>query len=93
MSEGAGALDWCALVPRLVHETKVWIMEALGWIDRPLSARELVKISGGRKSIGNFEHHLLCLMKAGAIKRVSRTPVRGAHENHYFLTKSVRYLT
>jgi hypothetical protein len=93
MSEGAGVLDWCALAPRLVHETKVWIIEAMHWIDRPLSARELEKISGGRKSIGNFDHHLLSLMKAGAIRRVSRTPVRGAHENHYFFTKAVRYST
>jgi len=93
MSEGAGPLDWCVLVPRLVHETKVWIMEAMEWIDQPLSARELAKISGGRKHIGHFEHHLLCLVKAGAIRRVSRTPVRGAHENHYFLTKAVRYST
>jgi hypothetical protein len=93
MSEGAGALDWCALVPRLVHETKVWIIEAMSWIDRPLSARELSRISGGCKSIADFEHHLLSLVKAGGVRRVSRTPVRGAHENHYFFTKAVRCST
>jgi hypothetical protein len=52
MREGTSALDWCVLVPRLVHETKVWIMEAMAWIDRPLSAQGLAKISGGRKRIG-----------------------------------------
>jgi hypothetical protein len=87
MSEGAGALDWCALVPRLVHETKVWIIEAMRWIDEPLSARELEEISDRRRSIATFEHHLLSLVEAGGIRRISRTPVRGAHENHYFFTK------
>jgi hypothetical protein len=93
MSEGAGALDWCALVPRLVHETKVCIIEAMRWIDRPLSAREMERISGGCKSIADFEHHFLSLVKAGGISRVSRTPVRGAHENHYFFTEAVRCST
>ncbi len=92
MSEGAGALDWCALVPRLVHETKVCVIEAMRWIDRPLSAREMEKISGGRKSIADFEHHFLSLVKAGGISRVSRTPVRGAHENRYFFTEAVSRL-
>ncbi|HSS49939.1 MAG TPA: hypothetical protein VLX28_13465 [Thermoanaerobaculia bacterium] len=84
------APDWHALVPRLVHETKVWIIEAMRWIDRPLSARELERISGGCKSISIFDYHLLSLAKARVIERVSRTPVRGAHESRYFFTKAVR---
>ncbi len=90
MSGGTSALDWHALVPRLVHETKVWIIEAMRWIDRPLSARELERISGGRKSISIFEYHLLSLVGAGGIRRVSRKPVRGAHESRYFFTEAVR---
>jgi DNA-binding transcriptional ArsR family regulator len=90
MSGGASALDWGVLVPRLIHETKVWIVEAMRWIDRPLSARELERISGGRKSISTFEHHLLSLVKAGGVKRVSRQRIRGAHESHYFFTEAVR---
>jgi hypothetical protein len=90
MSGGASELDWSALVPHFVHETKVWVIEAMRWIDRPLSARELAKISDECKSISIFEHHLLSLVKAGGVNRVSRQRVRGTQENRYFFTGAVR---
>jgi hypothetical protein len=32
--------DWCTLIPLVLHPTKVLIIEAMAWIDRPLSASE-----------------------------------------------------
>lgn len=90
MGGDASVLDWGMLVPRLVHETKVGIIEAMRWLDRPLSARELQGISGGAKSISNFEYHLRSLLEADCVALVSRKPVRGAHESHYFFSEAVR---
>jgi hypothetical protein len=72
MSGGTGTLDWDVLVPRLVHETKVWILEAMRWLDRPLSARELQRLCAGAKSISGLEYHLLSLVEAQAIEVVER---------------------
>ncbi len=91
MSEGACALDWGVLVPRLVHETKVSIIEAMRWLERPLSARELQAICG-EKSISGVEYHLLSLVEAGGIALVGRRRVRGARESHYFLSGAMRSL-
>jgi hypothetical protein len=92
MSEGACTLDWGVLVPRLVHETKVSIIEAMRWLERPLSARELQAICGGEKSISGFEYHLLSLVEAHGIALVGRRRVRGARESHCFLTDAMRGL-
>ncbi len=93
MSGGACTLDWGVLVPRLVHENKVSIIEAMRWLERPLSARELQAICGGEKSISGVEYHLLSLVEADGIALVGRQRVRGARESHYFLTDAMRGLT
>jgi DNA-binding transcriptional ArsR family regulator len=92
MSRGASTLDWGVLVPRLIHETKVSIIEAMQWLERPLSARELQAICGGEKSISTVEYHLLSLVEARGVAQVGRRRVRGARESRYFLTDAMRGL-
>jgi hypothetical protein len=80
---GSEPLDWGALVPRLVHPTKVWVIEAMQWIDRPLSASELEMVFAGTKSVSALSYHVTSLAKAGVLKQVRRRQVRGAWESHY----------
>jgi hypothetical protein len=35
------SIDWAAIVPLVVHSTRVEIIEALAWIGQPLSSTEL----------------------------------------------------
>lgn len=90
MGGGKLALDWGALVPSFVHPTKVWIIEAMDWINRPLSATELEKVFGGKLSQSVLSYHVTSLAKAGVIRLVRREPVRGTWENRYFFTDRIK---
>ncbi len=83
-------LDWGALVSRFVHPTKVWIIEAMRWIDRPLSASDLEKVLAGAKDLSAISYHVNSLAKAGALERVKKRQVRGTRESHFSVTKTVR---
>lgn len=82
-------LDWQVLVPRLIHSTKVLIIEAMLWIDRPLSATELEKIAGGTIAISTFTYHLDNLVEAEALEVITKLKARRSQgakkEKFYFL--------
>lgn len=82
-------LDWSALVPRLIYPTKVWIIEAMQWLEKPLSARDLEGVFRDEKSLSLCEYHLLSLAEAGIVEVVHRRRVRGACESPYFFTAAV----
>jgi uncharacterized membrane protein YuzA (DUF378 family) len=80
--------DWAALVPRLVHPLKVEIIEALLWIDQPLSSADLMKVFGTKHaSLSLVAYHVKGLAKVGAIKVIRKRQVRGAQEKFYFFLR------
>ena len=90
MSGDELALDWSALVPRLVHPTKVAVIEAMNWIGRPLSATELESSFGGALSQSILSYHVNSLAKAGALALIDKQRVRGAWENFYYFTEAIK---
>lgn len=77
--------DWSGLVPNVVHPMKVEIVEALAWIGRPLSARDLCDIFEGEYALSLISYHVNTLTGVGALEPVWHRPVRGARETfHYF---------
>jgi hypothetical protein len=83
--KGGEQFRWDALVPQVIHPLKVTIVEALLWIDRPLSSTDLVKLVGNeRVYLSHVAYHVSKLAEAGVIKPVSRRQVRGATETFYF---------
>lgn len=82
-------LDWQVLVPRLIHSTKVLIIEAMLWIERPLSATELEKIARGTIAISTFTYHLDHLVEAEALEVITKLKARRSQgakkEKFYFL--------
>jgi DNA-binding transcriptional ArsR family regulator len=86
---GGEALDWGALVSRLVYPTKVWIIEALRWIGEPLSASELEKIFGGSLSVSAISYHVTTLAKLGVLERVDEFQIRGAWKKLYAFSPAV----
>jgi DNA-binding transcriptional ArsR family regulator len=77
--------SWEALVPLLVHPVKVTIIEAMSWVDQPLSATDLDRILHGHAGVSLLSYHLRKLAELGAIERVRQEPVRGAVQTFYAL--------
>jgi len=87
---GGEGLDWDALVSRFVHPTKVWIIEAMLWIGRPLSASELEKVFSGKWSISAISYHLTALAKRGIVTKADKERVRGAWKSLYVFAPAVK---
>jgi hypothetical protein len=87
---GSAPLDWGALLSRSVHPTRLWIIEAMRVIDRPLSASELEQIFDHSQSTSAISYHLTTLAKIGIVKLVDLQQVRGAWKRLYAFTAAVR---
>ena len=86
-AEGGEPFDWSALVPRVAHPLRVAIVEALLWIDQPLSSTDLVKLMDSPEIyLSHVAYHVGRLVEAGVLKPVRRRQVRGATETFYFFT-------
>lgn len=90
---GDGGLDWGALLSRSVHPTRLWIIEAMRVIDRPLSASELEDVFEGKQSTSAISYHVTTLAKIGIVKQVEMQQVRGAWKRLYVFTSAVRPTT
>jgi hypothetical protein len=89
-ANGNVALDWGALLSRSVHPTRLWIIEAMRVIDRPLSASELEQVFDGSQGTSAISYHLTTLAKIGIVKLVDMQQVRGAWKRLYVFTSAVR---
>jgi hypothetical protein len=74
--------NWSALV-LLIHPMKTAIIEAMCWVDDPLSANLISRMTGGRYSLQYVSYHVKSLADAGLIVEVAQRPVRGAMEHLY----------
>jgi hypothetical protein len=70
---GNGEQDiWVALAARLLHPLQVEIIEAMSWIDQPLSAADLAEVVNPTLPWPHFVHHLRRLTRLKAIKPAER---------------------
>lgn len=78
-------MDWCDLVPFIVHPTKVAIIEAMLWIDEPCSAVDIQQMHGQQISTSVVSYHLRSLAVDHPILSLYREePVRGAWKKLYY---------
>jgi hypothetical protein len=69
---------WAALVPLIVHPLKVAIIEALLWIEQPLSAKQLeLSFDCEEYYLGVISHHAKQLAKVKVIAILGSAPVAG----------------
>lgn len=78
-------MDWDALIGRLIHPTQVAIIEAMQWIDRPLSPVELVRVFDSEIALSSVAYHVRRLSELDVLKRTGMRQVRGAREHFYRL--------
>lgn len=82
-------MDWDALVPRIIHPTKMLIIEAIQWINRPMSATELERVFDKTIDLSSISYHVTTLAKLRILRQVDEQKVRGATERFYFFTTIV----
>jgi hypothetical protein len=83
---GVAAVDWDGLLTSLLHPTQFQIIEAMHWINQPVSASQLVHVfDRGPKDLSMTSYHLrrLANLKIARLSSVRR--VRGAKERLYKL--------
>jgi DNA-binding transcriptional ArsR family regulator len=79
---------WERVLDALVHPTKILIIEAIGWIDEPQSARQLELIFEKNIPLNLVSYHLNVLADAGAVEGVYCQRSRGAIAIFYRLPES-----
>lgn len=83
---GAATVDWGGLLASLLHPTQFQIIEAMHWINRPVSASQLVHVfDRDPKDLSALSYHLRRLSNLRIAKLSSIRQVRGAKERLYIL--------
>jgi hypothetical protein len=76
---------WEELALRLLHPTQLLIIEAIWWIEEPLSATLLQGVYESQISLSLFSYHCRRLEKLEVLEKVGEIPVRGVSEKLYDL--------
>lgn len=90
LSKFGKPLDWKALAMLLAHPTKALIIQAMRWIDQPLSASDLVLVLDGKLSLSVLSYHVKTLGDYGILTQVEKRQVRGAWKHLYVFSDAVR---
>lgn len=79
------AARWESMWPHFLPAVKTAIVEALAWVDEPLSAVQLHRSFGGEVwSLNLISHHLHSLAKLGLLEVTDERRVRGATQIFFF---------
>lgn len=76
---------WEALIDCHFSPYKVAIIEAMLWIDQPLSAVEFHHIFEKKAPLSTISYHIRTLAKLGALDLVREEKVRGRWKKTYYL--------
>lgn len=81
--------DWADVILWRVHPIQVFAVEALCWIERPLSATELRELCGRAVGVDSISFHLRQLAKLRIVEPVAKLKVRQSQgrerETFFFL--------
>jgi len=85
MAERSAKFEWDMLIPHLVHPLKVAIIEAMTWIDEPVSPRDLDLAFEEEFGVSLVSYHVRILADYGALEKFRQQAVRGALQTFYVL--------
>lgn len=81
-------MQWDKLVPLILHPVKVAILEALLWIEEPLSAADLDRMYDGDLGIPTAAYHLRSLAFGLPVLRLyDEEAVRGVYRKLYYFRR------
>ncbi len=79
---------WGTLVPHVVHPAKVAAIEAMLWIEQPLSCVQLVRLfDRDDLYLSLVSYHVGQLVEFGVLRRSGSRQRRGATETFYYFPK------
>jgi hypothetical protein len=81
---------WGELAAKLMHPTQILIVEAIWWIEEPLSATLLQGVYEDRVDLGSFSYHCRRLEALEVLEQVGVIPVRGVSEKLFDLISRSR---
>jgi len=81
-----GHFNWDSLIRLLVHPVKVAIIEAMEWVEVPVSPRELDRILDEQFGVSLVSYHMRTLADVGVVEKVRQQSVRGALQTFYSLS-------
>jgi len=81
---GAGGF-WGRIAALALHPVQLKIIEAMRWIDRPLSTSELALVFQNEESLSTLAYHVRRLAAIGVLRRVGRSSARGPVKKLYRL--------
>jgi hypothetical protein len=85
-SKAGGVTVWEKVLACEVHPVKAQVLAAMEWIDRPLSATDLMRVLARKGDhVGRLNYHLKALCQWGVIDVHSARRVRGAVETFYVI--------
>jgi hypothetical protein len=76
---------WASLPGRLLHPLQLQIIEAMLWIDRPVSACELEHVVEEGFALATVSYHMRRLATLEVLKLSRTKQVRGARQSFYRL--------
>jgi hypothetical protein len=89
---GEGRFPWGSLVSRFLHPAQVAVIEAMLWVDLPLSPSDLRSMFGGDYSNSHVAYHARALVERGILKLVDTEQVRGATRHIYVIAAESEWL-
>lgn len=89
-SEGE-PLDWGALVFRLspIHSSKLHVIEAMRWIERPMSSAELENVLEDGIPLPTLSYHVRSLAELGVLELLEKERVGGVWKRTYCFGKGL----
>jgi hypothetical protein len=85
-----GEFFWSALAARVLHPAQVEIIEALRWIDQPLSATDLLRVFEGERVGLRIEHRLRQLARLDVVALADGMAPAPVGQRSYRLVKRPR---
>jgi hypothetical protein len=93
MDQGDERFDWGALVPLMLHPSKVAVIEALAYVGEPLSPadlHELVSVGEWAVKPRSVDWHVKALKDAGVLDVIRQETVRNSVRSYFFFSDSIR---
>lgn len=83
--ERHGSDFWVGLALKLLHPTQLLIIEAIWWIEEPLSATLLQEVYEDQIGLSLLSYHCKRLEALEVLEKVGEVPVRGVSEKLFDL--------
>ena len=84
-------LIWQELVLKGIHPVKVVIIEALLWMEMPLSKNEITQLIDDKTQyyLSLVSYHVETLVTCGILREAGSRTTRGATETYYFFSRQL----